>query len=449
MLSLMVVASRYTKQLVSYMENNNSIEVLYSYTTIAERVQEIESTLIDVDKLVYIAHDDASVVRRDMYHLSKLIKEETAFRVGEFVFFTKTDEEGKKSKEYIESTFKDSNRNYKITTYDTSIALVDVYNSVLNIDYKSGNSGVRYNKVYRISRHIEGTDAFEGQDDSKLQIQPFSYENVRAYDLRREEAHKDRDNYITDIEKEHMEPYNNFYTEGISIKDVATLSSNIYTMIGTPKSGCSTLAFALAISAIHNSKKVLIVDSCENHGLSKLLSVMNCPKNTFDISNCKNSKFLGFKEFLRRSENGVLNAITYAKPLDDVRYVGKVLTYLIDNIDTDFFDVIIVDVDINHVNRMSSVISKSSKSILVANGTLNDIDYLKEKLDTFSFESLSRVIDIVVRDITKVLDEEDKCNPNKIPNIIRYSNINYIRTSGDINISKIDGRLYRQLIGGE
>lgn len=331
MISVMLVAGDRTKDLTSYFRQRESLEVVYSYSSIANHKTIIQNSIIKVDKLVYVYQDDSINIRRDMETLKELLKNNGFFTVKEIVFFIKVTKETEKGLDYFKAVMEDCKfENYSIEKSRNSLTFVQLYDNLLGI---SQNANVRnsYQKVYRVERDSDTKEVYEPGTDINL-IEPFNYKKVENYEKAKQTTVRTESGTIiedegteSNIRVQFDEPnLSSIQTEGIFE------NKNIFIVTGNPKAGKTTNTIALAVSAMEASKRVTIITIEDYKDLQNYLKYFKIKFTEFNARN------LILKRRIESEDK--LSIVDITSKEDDTRL--SCIKYCMENIykfDTDIF----------------------------------------------------------------------------------------------------------------
>lgn len=266
MISLMLVAGDQSKKLANHLTNNGAFKAEYVLPTLQDNQEFLKSSIIKIDKLLYVFRPDQMNIRAEMAILKDLVLSESFFEVSSIVFIQSESEESKIASDYFNTTLQECNAkakygvsiDYELYTIKGDLTFNIIKNTVLSITQINNKKNTVANFV-RYEKNNKASTAYDAANTKNHKVEPFDYSSVLQYE-------KDQKNAVS------LETGIIKHTNGDDIHntlDNPTLGSvqlaiqkqiKSYILTGTGKSGKSTLALALAASTITSGESILILD---------------------------------------------------------------------------------------------------------------------------------------------------------------------------------------------
>lgn len=278
---MLVAGSRFTAPLASNLKSRESLQVVHVYDSLVSSVAELNNSIINVDKLVYIQSPEEGIFQQDMQTLRDLLVGGKFFTVREIVFFV----EGtpKEKNKYIESIMtivrdKAAKSNGVIdvpSTREIGVARIselgfeEIYDGIMGI-VSSKDTVTGRVAIYLKERGTEVQNSYEESEDFQSVIEPFNYKNIKVYDSHKESIAERvlGTNVIEEPEKalSKVNPKFTRLTNSIGIGKLGTIIS------GNPKTGASIMSVALSVSLSKKYDRVLLIDLSETCNAKYLLT---------------------------------------------------------------------------------------------------------------------------------------------------------------------------------
>ncbi len=276
MINVMLIAGDKTEKLSKFLQQKGTFDIEYAYRSLTEEIVSIKDNIVNVDKLVYLLDNQILNIRTEMQLLKELLTTEGFFTAREIIFIVTENVDTDKAIKYFKTVMIESDfQNYSINKTKNKVSFADVFDYIIGITH-SDNYKNTFKEVYRVERHSDSDVAYIAQDDSDMLIEPFSYDRLKSYEAAKENSrrtesgilHKDIDTGI-----------NVSTAPNVDLGDLQVVDSvkRIETIIvtGERKTGISTWASALAISAIAAGKTVTLIDFTDNFDIADLLEDNN------------------------------------------------------------------------------------------------------------------------------------------------------------------------------
>lgn len=252
MISLAIVAGDKAQSLAKYFSDRGTFSVEYVYGSMAAQASDIRRSIIRVDKLLIYAQRESMDTRQEMLLLRELLNESGFFKVNEIVFvIDKNDEE---THQYCKSVMADTGfKSYSILDSEVGkTSYTDVYNELLGVTDSLNFDNTR-KRVYRVEKNSNAKVAFEPQDNRDLVVEP----GTAAPTYRKDMAAKLENRIAKEPKGSEVGIYRSVSFDSIQAEPIPT---PFWIVSGYEKSGITTLACALAVSASKVEEKVLLID---------------------------------------------------------------------------------------------------------------------------------------------------------------------------------------------
>ena len=287
---VMIVAGEGTPGLEKDLVSRNSVDVTHAYNNLISHKKEINTSIVDVSKLIYIIQDYDMPVREDLSFLGELlVNSKSYFKVKEILFLIKRSDDFKQQQEYITIIMKDSKYdNYKIVPSDESFSFIDIYKHALGTT--EINKVTNHKRIiYMVERESDVNRAYEPRVTSK-KVKPYSYSELENYEkLKRTAVDSESGISIEDRYVDNLASYKDSPEfKNISESNVL-IDKNILMFTGRSGSGLTTFALRSALSAMDYSYKLLYVNLADNNDVCYY-----CKENKVPF------KVIGLKEMFGR-----------------------------------------------------------------------------------------------------------------------------------------------------
>lgn len=285
MINLMIVAGDKTESLAKFMEERGTFSVNYAYESLGLNLGQIKDSIIIADQLLYLYQEDIIDIRVDMQVLKDLLMKNGFFTVKEIVFVVPECSSAKKAISYFNTVMQSSGfTKYNIREVAEKPSFNDIYDSIVGISQVQDFPNT-YNNVYRVERGVESKVAYEEQDDLELIVEPFNYDNVKAYEAAKLTAVRTESGVIHfDENADRIEKFDSPVLGSLDVKSVLSETES-YLVTGLAKSGISTWTAALAVSTMRTGRPVTIIDFTDNRDIKVLLEQQGIPFNELTMLN--------------------------------------------------------------------------------------------------------------------------------------------------------------------
>lgn len=269
MIKLLIVSSLKSKELGEFLAQRGTFEIYKCYDSLSNNVADIQNSIVKVDKMLYLYQLDDNGnsninIRSDMQLLQTMLLNAAFFSPGEIVFMTQDDEQCKQAERYFISVMESCHyKNYSIKKIEEKISFSAVYSSLMGITENASFRNV-YKPLWRAERGSDSSFAYEAQDDSDLLLEPFVFDNLKKYQQQKNLAAKTSSTFeVRDSTELGVEKFKSPVFGQIDI-DESPIKANVSILTGKSKSGLSIWTSALAVSAKHEGKSVLVIDYTSN-----------------------------------------------------------------------------------------------------------------------------------------------------------------------------------------
>ena len=301
MINLMIVAGDKTEQLAKFMKERGTFSVNYAYESLGLNLGQIKDSIIIADQLLYLYQEGIIDIRVDMQVLKDLLTKNGFFTVKEIVFVVPECASAKKAINYFNTVMQSSGfTKYSIREVTEKPSFNDIYDSIVGMSQVQDFPNT-YNNIYRVERGVESKVAYEEQDDLELSVEPFNYNNLKAYEAAKLTAIRTESGVVHyDEHNGNIEKFNEPVLGALDIKSVLSETES-FLVTGLTKSGISVWTSALAISTMRTGRPVTIIDFTDNRDIKVLLEQQGVAFNeTTMLSMTK----------LYRPKTGVINICT-------------------------------------------------------------------------------------------------------------------------------------------
>jgi hypothetical protein len=387
MSTVMLVAGSSTNDLTKFLQNRGALEVSYQFESLLKHQEVLKTGMHIADKLVYVYQNNSISIRKDMQILQELLISDAFFQVKEIVFFVVETEETSEGLRYFKAVMEavkeaaSKNRSvllpeYNIRKSEDRISFDIIYNALLGMSEEL-NIDNSFKSVYRVERNSESSRAYEPDDSSKMVVEPFSYRGISDYKSAQDSAR------VTDSGELLIDPSDKNAIEKIDA-DLGQLefeqsdqNLKVVVVSGNAKSGVTTFACALAVSASVADNRVLLVDLSKNKGVPFVMKNLNVPYESIDV------KSLLLKQNLRQEQNlAIIHEF-------DAKMRIHMLRNIISNVHRYSTNMIIIDagpddleVVTKHLNRFKV------RTFLLSCPTDNDLDQVAKLFEQVSSADL-------------------------------------------------------------
>lgn len=276
MINIMLVAGDKTEKLSEFLKQRGTFNIDFEYRSLSEEILTIKDSIINVDKLVYLLDDQLLNIRTEMQTLKELLLNDSFFTVHEILFLVTDNNNADKAEKYFTAVMTESQyEKFNIIKTKEKISFADIFDYIIGGSY-SENYKNTFKDVYRVERNNESSVAYLESDDIDLVIEPFSYDRLSTYEVSKANSKRVESGILhrdsTDDTK--IKQFDNPDFGDLQIKSTVT---DIKTIIvtGERKTGVSTWASALAVSAVASGETVTLIDFTDNYDISRLLKSNN------------------------------------------------------------------------------------------------------------------------------------------------------------------------------
>lgn len=276
MINIMLVAGDKTEKLSEFLKQRGTFNIDFEYRSLSEEILAIKDSIINVDKLVYLLDDQLLNIRTEMQTLKELLINDSFFTVREVLFLIIDNSNADKAVKYFTAVMTESHyENFNIIKTKEKVSFADIFDYIIGGSYSESYKNT-FKDVYRVERNSESSIAYIESDDIDLIVEPFNYDRLATYEVSKANSkrvesgilHKDT---TADTK---IEQFDNPDFGDLQIKSTVT---DIKTIIvtGERKTGVSTWASALAVSAVASGETVTLIDFTDNYDISRLLESNN------------------------------------------------------------------------------------------------------------------------------------------------------------------------------
>lgn len=356
MSKIFLVAGTITNSLAEYLNTREAVEVSIAYESLYANAKLINSSMIRVDKLVYLYQNDEISIRKDMEVLLTILQYNLN-KIEEIIFLVKDSPNIETITNYFRTVTADSSyNNYVIKKFKGTISFPTIYDSVLGISESSGTTN-KYTNIYRAERGEQSKEAYETSDDKDIKFEPFNYKSIMSMDNGKQIAIKTESGIpILDNPEQDLRKYPTISLETITV-DSSSISANVLLFSGNPKSGSTTYSLAFAVSSAYANKKVLLINMCYYDSLSVSLDI-----NSIKYSNIDCKKIISSEVINSETDITVLTLDRHNN--HKIRF--DILLYLIRNKSKLDFDYIFLDVPLCDIYKTTEICSSYIHSIALS-----------------------------------------------------------------------------------
>lgn len=284
MIKLLIVSSMKSRELGDFLAQRGTFEIADCYDSLSANVMNIQNSIIRVDKMLYLYQLDDNGnsnvnIRADMQLLQNMLQNTAFFSPGEIVFMTQNDEQCKQAERYFISVMESCRyEDYSVKKIDEKISFSAVYSSLMGITENLNFRNI-YKPLWRAERGSDSSFAYEAQDDSDLLLEPFTFDNLKKFQNQRKLATKTASTFeIRDTAETEIEKFKSPTFGSIDV-DPSVVNTNVSILTGKSKTGLSIWTGALAVSACHEGRSVLIIDYTSNKDLMATLQAYSIKFN--------------------------------------------------------------------------------------------------------------------------------------------------------------------------
>lgn len=375
MIDLMLVAGNKTNDLKDYINRRDAMSVKHAIPNLAGYRTVLMNTIINVDKLIYIYQDTNINIRQDMDLLNSLLTETHFFNVGEIIFFIKVTDETEKGLDYFRITMNQSKfENYKIEKSKKTLTYIQIYDAILGVS-QAANVKNKYNKVYLVERNSDINEIYE-ESNVDFIYEPFNHDNLKAY----EEAkiltkRSDSGTITTDNGQDSniTELYDSPVLGKVDIKGIFE-RKNFFLVSGLPKSGTTSYANILAVSAVQDKKNVMLVNLTDYVDCIDYLDKYKIEHKVYEAKDLLYNKDIeAFKP---------LNILDLSSLDLDVRL--DVIRYLVMHLNKIEADLFIIECNLSNINSLLQFLKpKLNKLYLCCNPLKKELRRAEQYIDLF------------------------------------------------------------------
>lgn len=282
MINLMLVAGERTSKLANFFKERGAFSVDFEYDSLAANEKNIKSSIVKVDKLLYVYQAGVIEIRDDMRVLSKLLSDNDFFSPGEIVFVVTDSPDAENAKRYFGSVMEDCKfQNYRVQNTGERPTFTEIYDSVLGVSH-SENFKNSYRDVYRVERNKEASITFDPQDDRDLAVEPFNLDRIKDYKIAKENAKKTESGQL---QRDNMLGIRKFDAPSLGeIKFKSVLEgTRTFLITGLEKSGISVWTCALAVSTVVAGCPVTVIDFTDSGDIESTLSSRDIPTESVSM----------------------------------------------------------------------------------------------------------------------------------------------------------------------
>lgn len=367
MVSMMLVAGGASKSLADFLEKRGTFTVTNLYPTLKESINEIQSQIIKVDKLLYLFNSEVSNestdIRTEMRLLGKLLKDSTFFNPSEIIFMLKVSDASNIAIKYFKTVVEDANfDNYTIKQIDGKLTYEIVYSSIMGISQVRDFENT-YRSVYKVSRDSTAELAYAAKDDNDMVVQLSDNYRLKDYESKRDLLIK------TSSREEIVSDQNDKRTAIVDIPsasiDTAEVRQNVVLITGAGKSGKSIWTTVLGVSTVESGKNVCIIDLTNNQDLKFFLDKTNI-----------GCKCVTFKEFVEEKERADFICCVPTDAEKDVKI--PFINYILNEIYQ--YDVIYIVSELDQYGSFECIRDSIYRTIVLSTSREADIAFLSRKL---------------------------------------------------------------------
>lgn len=272
MINIMLVAGNKTEKLNNFLQQKGTFSIDYAYRSLAEDIVNIRDSIISVDKMVYLLDDQIINIRTEMRLLKELLIDGGFFTVKEIVFLVTKSVDVDKAVRYFKAVMAESSyTNYVIHKTPEKISFAEIFEYIVGISGAENHKNV-FRDVYRVERHSDSDVAYMSSDNSDMEIEPFSYERAALYNIAKENSRRSESGIM---HKDSLADNNIRTFKNINLGDLQMVADtkDIKTIVvtGDRKTGVSTWASALAVSAVSAGETVTLIDFTDNCDIKDIL----------------------------------------------------------------------------------------------------------------------------------------------------------------------------------
>lgn len=303
MAKLMVVAGDDTNQLVKYLQGKTTMEVDFHYPNLVSYQRELDSTFVQVDKLVYIQAKEPRVFREDLYVLRSLLTGKGFFVVRELIFFTLEDRENTSQIEsfmkVVATDIATSNSRVVIPPYqeyvfrEGDLSFERIYDGILG-EVEASNADNGAETVFIVERGETANNSYEPEEDETSIYEPFSYKELKAHErLKQEFATRSIGNEVREEELRSLVKNNPVFGR----LRVPTIDKKVCALVsGTPKSGSTVISVGIAVSLSAKVDKVLLLDLTRTSGAKYMMTAQKVPHLVESVSTLISGDIVKFNQ---------------------------------------------------------------------------------------------------------------------------------------------------------
>ena len=284
MINLLVVAGSTSDRLSDFLVNRGTFDVQFCYSSLYENVSEIQNQIIKTDKMLYLYQVDESTgssvinIKSDMQVLRSLIKAGGFFDPGEIVFVTGKSELAERAVQFFKTVMQECGKeDYSIEILEGRLTFSSIYETLMGIsvtkDFKN-----TYRNVYRVERNSDADKAYVGSDDRELLIEPFRYDSLGNYEMRRESIIRTDSGYVNTDRSSERKQFDSPDFGQMKFTDMLG-KQKVVLVSGGEKSGKTMWSAVLGKSAVEAGKTVCILDFTRCGGIDQVYSGINMAVN--------------------------------------------------------------------------------------------------------------------------------------------------------------------------
>lgn len=277
MISLMLVAGDQSKKLAEHLTNNGAFKAEYVLQNLADNQEQLKSSIIKVDKLLYVFRPDQMNIRTEMAILKDLFLSESYFEVNSVVFIQSESEEARTASNYFNTTMQECNTkarygnvlDYELYTIKGDLTFNVIKNTVLSITQINNKKNTVANFV-RYEKNNKASTAYDPTNTRNHKVEPFDYSSVVQYEREQKNSISLETGTIKHTSGDSMD-------KTLSNPSVASIQLAVqkqiksYIITGAGKSGKSTIAAALAKSTVMSGESILILDMTHSNSIKTKL----------------------------------------------------------------------------------------------------------------------------------------------------------------------------------
>lgn len=373
MIRLIIVAGSNSENLAKFFDKRGVFEIVATYDNLSSNVSQIQNKVIAADKLLYLfntAESSDMNIKDDMQVLSTFLKNDIFFKPGEIVFMTDKSDLAKVAIKFFVTAMEDCNKtDYSIKTTGDKLSYVNIYNLLMgtsgSVDFKN-----TYTTLYKVERNTDALLEYPPKDERNLVIEPFNMDSVVEYAGRQKVVEKaDTGTVYTDNPDADLPKLDSANLEEIPLASV-TKDPKVIFVTGVLKSGKTSWATQLAMSAYYRQHSVCVLDLTENPDMQVTLNSASIKIDQTNLISVIRQQVPEHK-------------ITLAFPRNaKEREVTKDFLYLFANKDAFASDVIFVICDIEKLKDYRRLFAIPAEILLTSNATFDDVSAACNFLDT-------------------------------------------------------------------